>query len=149
VVANGEIWTIDDLRRCRDETGCQHFMLGRGALADPTLGRKAAHELGVPGAGLPQPFARAPADWPSLNSRYGQLCNASGLPAAYVLCRVKQWLRMGNRDGKPAWFDTLKGCRDLGALLHHLGGQALDFPPSRREFSFSGRPLNRSPKTPG
>jgi len=42
VVANGEIWTIDDLRRCRDETGCQHFMLGRGALADPTLARRLA-----------------------------------------------------------------------------------------------------------
>src|SRR5207237_5465230 len=45
VVANGEIWTLDDLRRCRDETGCQHFMLGRGAVADPALARAAAREL--------------------------------------------------------------------------------------------------------
>jgi tRNA-dihydrouridine synthase C len=35
VIANGEIWTLDDFKRCRDETGCTHFMLGRGAW--PTL----------------------------------------------------------------------------------------------------------------
>jgi tRNA-dihydrouridine synthase C len=122
VVANGEIWTIDDLRRCRDETGCQHFMLGRGALADPTLGRKAACELGIPGSGLHQSFARTPVEWMSLISRYVELCSASGLPPAYTLARVKQWLRMTNHDGKLAWFDTLKGCQDLGELLHQLSG---------------------------
>ncbi len=137
VVANGEIWTIGDLRRCRDETGCQHFMLGRGALADPTLGRKAARELGIPGAGLPQSFARTPAEWLSLISRYAELCGASGLPPAYLLARVKQWLRMANDDGKPAWFDTLKGCQDLGELLRELRGQAADFPPHFVSF-FAG-----------
>jgi tRNA-dihydrouridine synthase C len=136
VVANGEIWTIDDLRRCRDETGCQHFMLGRGALADPTLGRKAARELGIPGVGLLHSFARTPAEWLSLISRYGELCRASGLPPAYILCRVKQWLRMNNHDGTLAWFDTLKGCRNLGELLNYLGRQAANFPRSTREFSF-------------
>ncbi len=145
VVANGEIWTIDDLRRCRDETGCQHFMLGRGALADPTLGRKAACELGIPGSGLLQSFARTPAEWLSLISRYHELCSAAGLPPVYILARVKQWLRMTNHDGKLAWFDTLKACQDLGELLHDLGKQAADFPhhsgsfPSRRT-SAGGRP---------
>src|SRR4051812_21384255 len=99
VVANGEIWTIDDLRRCRDETGCQHFMLGRGALADPTLGRKAARELGIPGAGVLPSFARTPAEWLPLLLRYGALCGASGLHPAYILPRVKQWLRLANHDG--------------------------------------------------
>ena len=37
VVANGEIWTVDDFKRCQEITGCEHFMLGRGALADPLL----------------------------------------------------------------------------------------------------------------
>jgi tRNA-dihydrouridine synthase C len=145
VVANGEIWTIDDLRRCRDETGCQHFMLGRGALADPTLGRKAARELGLRAFDFLQSFARAPAEWLSLISRYGELCSVSELPPAYILSQVKQWFRMANRDGKQVWFDTLKGCQNLGELLHHLGEQAADFPhhsgsfPSRRT-SAGGRP---------
>lgn len=128
VVANGEIWTIEDLRRCRDETGCHHFMLGRGAVADPTLGRRVARELGIPGVGFLQSFARTPAECLSLICRYRDLCSASGLSPTYILCRVKQWLHMTNHDGKLAWFDTLKRCRDLGEILNYLGGHA-DFPP--------------------
>jgi tRNA-dihydrouridine synthase C len=37
VVANGEIWTVDDARRCVDASGCDMLMLGRGAVADPGL----------------------------------------------------------------------------------------------------------------
>ena len=126
VVANGEIWTIDDLRRCRDETGCQHFMLGRGAVTDPTLGRNAARELGIPDVGsLPLLFPRessegTAAEWLPLILRYRELCSAAGLPPAYILCRVKQWLRMTNHDRKLTWFDTLKGCPDIGTLLNRL-----------------------------
>jgi tRNA-dihydrouridine synthase C len=62
VVANGEIWTVDDLRRCRDETGCEHFMLGRGALANPNLPCAAARELGLSCSGPSEPFARTLTD---------------------------------------------------------------------------------------
>ena len=37
VVANGEIWTVDDARRCRQASGCDMLMLGRGAVTDPGL----------------------------------------------------------------------------------------------------------------
>ncbi len=37
VVANGEIWTVDDARRCRQASGCDHLMLGRGMVTDPGL----------------------------------------------------------------------------------------------------------------
>lgn len=37
VVANGEIWTVDDARRCRERSGCDRLMLGRGMVADPGL----------------------------------------------------------------------------------------------------------------
>jgi tRNA-dihydrouridine synthase C len=135
VVANGEIWTIDDLRRCRDETGCEHFMLGRGALADPSLGYKAARELGLPSARMPLSFTRTPADWLSLIFRYCELCATSGVPAGYIVCRVKQWLRMANHNGKLHWFDSLKGCEELGELLNYLGGQDADFPRSPQDLS--------------
>jgi tRNA-dihydrouridine synthase C len=39
VVANGEIWTADDARRCLAESGCTRLMLGRGMVADPGLAR--------------------------------------------------------------------------------------------------------------
>ena len=37
VIANGEIWCVDDARRCRDASGCDALMLGRGMVADPGL----------------------------------------------------------------------------------------------------------------
>ncbi len=37
VIANGEIWTVDDARRCRDESGCSGLMIGRGMVSNPGL----------------------------------------------------------------------------------------------------------------
>jgi tRNA-dihydrouridine synthase C len=37
VIANGEIWTVADALRCREVSGCQDIMLGRGMVTDPGL----------------------------------------------------------------------------------------------------------------
>ena len=37
VIANGEIWNVDDALRCRALSGCDALMLGRGIVADPGL----------------------------------------------------------------------------------------------------------------
>ena len=37
VIANGEIWTVADALRCREISGCDDIMLGRGMVADPGL----------------------------------------------------------------------------------------------------------------
>ena len=37
VVANGEIWSPQDARRCQQDSGCEDLMLGRGALSRPDL----------------------------------------------------------------------------------------------------------------
>lgn len=37
VIANGEIWTLEDYQRCKEQSGCEDFMLGRGLLARPDL----------------------------------------------------------------------------------------------------------------
>jgi tRNA-dihydrouridine synthase C len=37
VIANGEIWTVADAMRCRDLSGCETLMLGRGIVSDPGL----------------------------------------------------------------------------------------------------------------
>ena len=39
VIANGEIWTLDDFERCRDQSGSTDFMLGRGLIARPDLAK--------------------------------------------------------------------------------------------------------------
>lgn len=37
VVANGEIWNVQDALRCRELSGCDSLMLGRGMVSDPGL----------------------------------------------------------------------------------------------------------------
>ena len=37
VVANGEIWTPEDYLACKEVSGCTDFMIGRGAIARPSL----------------------------------------------------------------------------------------------------------------
>jgi tRNA-dihydrouridine synthase C len=37
VAANGEIWTVADALRCRELSGCDTLMLGRGMVSDPGL----------------------------------------------------------------------------------------------------------------
>ncbi len=37
IVANGEIWSVDDALRCRALSGCNDIMVGRGMVADPGL----------------------------------------------------------------------------------------------------------------
>lgn len=37
VVANGEIWTFEDYQRCREVSGCEDVMIGRGQISQPDL----------------------------------------------------------------------------------------------------------------
>src|SRR5204862_2521849 len=100
IVANGDIWTVEDIRRCRDETGCEHFMLGRGALASPTLARAAAWELGIRGAALTEMFWRTPAEWLPLVRRFIEINRAMLTSPTCTTARIKQWLRIANHDGR-------------------------------------------------
>lgn len=50
VIANGEIWTVDDALACQQQSGCAPLMLGRGMVSDPGLAwaiRAGRNEVGV------------------------------------------------------------------------------------------------------
>lgn len=48
MVANGEIWTVADALRCREVTGCDRLMIGRGMVSDPGLALAIArHDAGL------------------------------------------------------------------------------------------------------
>lgn len=116
VVANGDIWRLDDFRRCRDETGCRHFMLGRGALADPRLAPRVAVELGL----SPRP-PRATVDWVEQLTRlaeWTQRVGGHGLDKA--VHRMKQWLNLAATYGEFAFFDEVKRSRSVEELLARL-----------------------------
>jgi tRNA-dihydrouridine synthase C len=59
VVANGEIWNVQDAQRCRELSGCQALMLGRGMVTDPGLALAIA-------AGATQPPLNLPTNAPHL-----------------------------------------------------------------------------------
>ncbi len=40
VIANGDIWTVDDISHCIEQTNCDGTMIGRGALKAPWLASK-------------------------------------------------------------------------------------------------------------
>lgn len=118
VVANGDIWTIEDFRRCRDETGCEHFMLGRSALADPWLPGRIANELGVPRAGSPELTVGASlADWVPLLERFAELSLPFTAGTRYTARRIKQWLRMAGQRGSCAWLDLVKQAETTEEIL--------------------------------
>jgi tRNA-dihydrouridine synthase C len=118
VVANGDIWTLAGFRRCRLETGCRHFMLGRGALADPHLALGVAAELGLraPDTAPPQ----LP-DWPSRLRgliEWSERYNRSR--ADKHVGRLKQWLKMASTVGTFDRFDAIKRAGSVEELFAAL-----------------------------
>jgi nifR3 family TIM-barrel protein len=60
VVGNGDVLTVDDYFRMREETGCDAVMIGRGALGNPWLFRSIQERLqGRPDPGPPDVRERA------------------------------------------------------------------------------------------
>lgn len=113
VVANGDIRSVEGFRRCRDETGCRHFMLGRGALADPRLPVRVARELGLLPAG-PDPEL----DWPGHLLRLVE--RAAGHPEyrpEKTVRRLKQWLKMAETLGRFRGFEAVKRAATVDELL--------------------------------
>ena len=92
VIANGEIWTLEDFQRCREETGVEHFMIGRGALANPFLAASIAHELGLLPCAPERSFP-SEEEWRALLLRFVAISEPLSDNPNYTIRRVKQWLR--------------------------------------------------------
>ena len=92
VVANGEIWTVADAQRCREVSGSNALMLGRGIVADPGLGLA----IRAADAGVEEEFTLP---WPTLLphiAMFWQLV-CDGLEPRQRAGRLKQWLNLLRR----------------------------------------------------
>lgn len=56
VVANGDIWSYADALRCREVSGCDHLMLGRGLVANPGMAGEIARGVEKKSWAQWQPF---------------------------------------------------------------------------------------------
>jgi len=123
VVANGEIWTVADAQRCRDASGCDALMLGRGAVADPGLGLaiKASRCGEEAGAALAWPELL-----PLLAGFWQLVCER--LDARSQAGRLKQWLHFLRRrfpEAETAYqqIRTVNDARAIDAWLASLVGK--------------------------
>jgi tRNA-dihydrouridine synthase C len=120
VVANGEIWTLDDLKRCQETTGCEHFMLGRGALADPALVSECATFLGIAQSADANDKSRDFVRWRSLILELASMSRTAAEADRRTLARVKQWLNYASHRRTIDWFDRVKRTKDSAELLRAL-----------------------------
>ena len=93
VVANGEIWTLDDAHRCREASGCDMLMLGRGVVTDPGLGL--AIKASMNGFAAEQSGISWPELLPLLAEFWQIVCTR--LEARSRAGRLKQWLNFLRR----------------------------------------------------
>ena len=117
IVANGDICTPADLHACRSQSGCEAFMIGRGAMGRPQLFRQLR---GHPDPDFDLPWLRG------LWLDYVDRMMAAGAGERAALCRLKQWLRLG----APAFaelaaiFDRVKRTNSLQQALGQLAEPA-------------------------
>lgn len=115
VVANGDIFSIEDFRRCREETGAIHFMVGRGALANPYLTHQIAAELGLPAKG------KRAHDWCELLLELERWFVHYNMHSdRHFVRRAKQWMRFASRHGSFEGFDSIKSIEERGEMLEAM-----------------------------
>ncbi|SDL39348.1 tRNA-dihydrouridine synthase C [Modicisalibacter muralis] len=105
VIANGDIWTLEDYWKARSLSGCGDVMLGRGMLADPWLARRIRLWQRT-GQYLPEtPWSARVAILAAYAERQRHT-----LPEKVVVSLLKQWLnQMRGRDAQAARrFATLR-----------------------------------------
>ncbi len=116
IVANGEIWSVEDLQKCREITGCDQFMIGRGVFKDPFL----FHRLR---------FGGERTDWLASRQvlREFFVMNWNQVSPRFALARTKQWARSLADSGPEGreLFDRLKVMTDPSIFRAELLGDHL------------------------
>ncbi len=127
VVANGEIWTVEDARLCRQASGCESLMLGRGAVTDPGLGLAIKASMNGPATGASGATRTTTGiAWPELLPLLAEfwLVVCARLDAKARAGRLKQWLNFLRRRFPEAEtaYQQLKTVNDLALIDAWLAG---------------------------
>ena len=91
MVANGDINSVDDFLRCREISGCQDFMLGRGAVAQPDLARQITAATQTQNTATPMHWNEVTGLIMELGKAM-QMQTQPQIDAIRILGRLKQWL---------------------------------------------------------
>jgi tRNA-dihydrouridine synthase C len=129
VIANGEIWSVADYRRCREVSGCAGVMLGRGAVADPFLVQRIRQDA----AGRRTDDTGSPEDWARLSALLREFWQRMRLrvTARHAPGRLKLWLNLLRR-GYPqadALYHRIRASNDVGTVSAALDAFEGALPP--------------------
>lgn len=124
MVANGEIWTLADALRCREVTGCDRIMIGRGMVADPGLALAIAqHDAAATDGSTPSAVS-----WGQIVGLMRLFWQGIALRVAprHRAGRLKQWLNYMRRVYPQAQeaFDQLRLLHDPAKIEQWLANQA-------------------------
>ncbi len=127
VVANGEIWSLEDFRACQQVSGCSSFMLGRGLIANPALAKKIQAEMNSSDDTAEELRRELSPDlnWSEILNFYREFISLSEQKksGSFAVARAKQWLKQFRRHYPEATplFDQIKLCDNIELLRTQLG----------------------------
>lgn len=113
LIANGDIWTPDDYRRCTEIVGTADAMLGRGAVRNPDLAQR-----------IRQASTQQKTSWSQLQPLIEEFWMdvRRVMPERYCAGRLKQWLnhlRQAHPEAEQLW-QAVRGERELTRLDRQL-----------------------------
>ena len=123
MVANGEIWTVADALRCREVTGCDRLMIGRGMVSDPGLALAIARH----DAGQSDASDRRAVPWPVIAGllQLFWVGVSQRVASRHRSGRLKQWLNYLRKVYPEAQqaFDELRLIHDPALMAQWLARQ--------------------------
>ncbi|MCK5697258.1 MAG: tRNA-dihydrouridine synthase [Gammaproteobacteria bacterium] len=122
VIANGEIWSVEDYFSCRQQSGCENVMLGRGAMVTPDLARQIKATL----ANEPIQVLKWSSICQLLEKLYHLMLANTALKERYIAPRLKVWVKwlMPSYSEAELLFPSLKKINDP----HHAIQMIKEFP---------------------
>lgn len=104
IIANGEIWNVNDFHRCLEVTGCEDYMIGRGVMSNPFIFQQ-----------IKQSLERLPVEemsWERARPLLPRFFEASTehINDHFAVSRTKQWMKalsLKNLEAR-ALFDEIK-----------------------------------------
>lgn len=114
IIANGEIWTVQDAKDCQQQSGCVDLMLGRGAVTTPDLAQRIRRQ-----------DSETVMPWQALLALQIQFLQGQYKTDVGLIGRYKQWLGMMTKaypEAAQLW-QHAKKIRQLDELLSLLQQQ--------------------------
>lgn len=111
VLANGDIWSVEDYVRCREISGCSAVALGRGLVSRPDLAQQIRFPL------------RKPLAWSQIRPLVVELFQASRTQSERLAGpRTKQWCKLLTRNYSEALdlFKRIKALQTPDLILNEL-----------------------------